>query len=1137
MSNLSSNYNDPNNLSFINCKQYLALNEYMKVLCSDRGISAYISNAISNIENCTDDLLRKILSEICPEKITDVLNLFNISHDEKLFKYLDLIFNCSSCKIISKIELSNMNIYKFDEWLSSDLQLYTYYNYNVSTHSRVVANNKKNVMTLKIQNEELKEDISSINIMLKFNDAHKINYVLHVKAYVVNDSHGTIKNTPIFRQYFNAIDQNEQLYNKLHLRDCCLNSFNGMNPMAHIKKIYNMIATCNSGCSGQESESESINIDEIGTLCNDTTHYIQKFARNCFHIKYLIIIHTVTSNINACIYLAVILVRCNSKMCREFLDCLPSSIKFTVMSQSGIGASDESKMETVLSEKINLTQKMNIWKQLFNQKYGLNVKKIINRCNELSIEENKEERLKKMIGYFEKISTRIYFLKIHNELIEVVDLAKSIHVNATDIFSIHGVMKLMCNKQNLFESTLGKAVKKYLANFATFEKNVREQIMKLSEGQLAVKKAIYQYIINIVSNTNIFSTKKTLCLIGPPGVGKTYIAIAIARILFFEPEDNPTDDDVKELVYILSVPSITSELRLTGSESVYVGAGPGILAKELYFVEELCKKLIVFDEIDKSCKYIDQLLPILDYTQNSKIVDNYLDIEMDMKTGIQVATANDEHKINPILCQRMDIIHLNGYSVYTKCRMIQNQLLKTLLKEKGLSENLLFITENVLENLIIHYTKEAGVRKLKNLIIDIISVVNLAIVTTMTTKLINNVEQNLNLNLNLNLNTISISSVKELYDSIGDRYINYIYNNVPITITHNDLDIMLADKHKIKNDKITDILHWTSGNIIGLYATSLGIGGILPIAIKFNKSLHKKGLVITTGALDVMKDSAQISTILTSDYLCNEQNEDFSLFFGIEQSDFSLRCAEILNNAAIHVILDSSVQKDGPSAGGAFMIAYISHILGHTLSKHVGITGEINSNFIITQIGGINMKINGAMLAGCRSVIVPVQNIDDVIKELVYDSSIDCKNSYGKRVAFIYYSDKEQSYILLIRTKPTNDVDPILQSFDVNIVESSKYYDNYDNDVPCLYRIKLNLTSLIDPNIGLDIILFGDVGLSDLLRDHFVIIAEEKIPQIYYFMIMAKQIYEYDMDIIHANIDKITQIHYDGIELKEKLHS
>ena len=106
MSNLSNleqkyimsdtNLSRHNNISFIDYEQYIALNEYMKVLCSDRGTSAYISNAISNIgyngnKEHIDDLLRKILAEICPEKITDILKLFDAKPPKLIAKTPDTV--------------------------------------------------------------------------------------------------------------------------------------------------------------------------------------------------------------------------------------------------------------------------------------------------------------------------------------------------------------------------------------------------------------------------------------------------------------------------------------------------------------------------------------------------------------------------------------------------------------------------------------------------------------------------------------------------------------------------------------------------------------------------------------------------------------------------------------------------------------------------------------------------------------------------------------------------------------------------------------------------------------------------------------------------------------------------------------
>lgn len=1131
------------NILFVNYDEYIKLNDYMNILCSSSGkISLSVSNMISNIPSNniykTNEYIRQILSEICPTKITDVMKLFFINiNDFEFYNYLDMIFKCSSCRVMSKAELLNISIYNFEKWFYSDSLFYTYFNSNKTNNNRVVYNSAKNIMTLKIQNEELYEDISAINILLKIKD----DYILHIKAYVINDSYATIRNNTIFHKYFNN-DVNYHLYNKLHLRDCCLYSFNGFEPFKYIEQVYNVIISCNSCCVGAQNIYNFIQFNhQINSVCCDTIHFIQKFARHCFHTKYLIIIYTLYFNINICVHLAIILLRCNNRMCKDFLDCLPHSYKSTMMIQSGFGSTEESKIDTVLTEKINLTQKINIWKQLFSGKYNMNVRRLIDRSNELIVEDIREntdsngekEKIKKMISNFEKIGTRFYFLKIHSELIDVIDMAKNIFPNKS-FFSINSViehMMISSNQSNFMNSSLGIAIQKYLYNFSIFEKKIRDQIMKLSEGQMAIKKAIWQYIISIVSTTNIFSTKKILCLIGPPGVGKTYIAIAIAKILFFEPDDNPSDDEVKSLVYILSIPGISSELRLLGSDSIYVGAGPGILVKELYFVEELCRKLIIFDEIDKDCKYIEQLLQILDYTQNSKITENYLGIEMDMKAGVLIATANDESKINPILCQRMDIIYLNGYSIYTKCKIVQNQLLKMLLKEKGFNENMLFINDDVLEDLIIKKTREAGVRKLKHLVMDIINIVSLAIVSVLTDNM-NNIIDNITFS---DIYTYYEYTIKELYELIGKRYINYLHEKTPIILTKNDLDIIFADKYIHSHDKVDNILNWRPGYIIGLYATSIGIGGILPIIIKFNKSLHKKGLIITTGAKDVMKDSANISTILTSDYIFTLSDEIFLNYFGITKEEFKSRNKEIANNAAIHIILDSSIQKDGPSAGGAFMIAHLSKIIGHTLSKNVGITGEISSNFIITEIAGLNMKINGAMLAGCRSVIVPYQNIDHIIKELVYDSSLDCKNELGKRIAFIYYSIKEKSYILLVRTKPYNDINQSLKSFDICIIESKIHYNDYSDDVPSLYKINLNINinNLINNKDGLNIILFDNITLCQLMRTHFVILAMEQIPHIYYFMVMAKYVYETDENTIECYIDELNDINYDGNKIIE----
>lgn len=1181
----------------INLDVFIEKIHELKIICSNNSVSNNIFNNIYNIsETITNNIatyneqnIIEILTHICPTKISDIYKLFNI-YDVDIIEYcnyFDLIYKCISIELVKNETILNNkeNYYRSEEWFSSSYingpnYPYTYFNTKKTENSRVVLNdNKKNILTLKIKNEDLSNDLLNINLLIKTTNNQ---YSIIVNAIVINDSYNIIRNDKLFLKYYNKHYTTEQLtlYNMIHFRDCCLLSFNGQEPIEYIMKIYKYISECNEYCNNSyNNELTDNNIITNNIICVESAHYIQKFAKYCFHTKYIIIIYTAEHNISICLFLAIILVKCNNRLCRDFLDTLPNKIKQLIITNAGIGLSDDTKIETSLIDKINLTQRINIWKQLFSNKYGLNVKKLIEKGNELCIEDDKgsifndgnaeKERIKKMIFYLEKISVRFFLLKIHSELITIIDNAKLIYGHHNKpITSLHDVIILIKNNNitkvrhsdeaphdfsdigfNNIDGNnyvLTYAINNYLQRFTLFEQHVRKKILNLSEGHMTVKKAIWQYIMDIVCNPNPLATRKILCLIGPPGVGKTYIAITIARILFFEPDENPTDEEVKELVYILSIPSLTGEYSLLGSNSVYVGAHPGILTSEILFVNALFRKLIVIDEIDKPSKYTEQLLSILDYTQNSKIMDNFFEIELDMRSVVLIATANDESKINPILKDRMQIIHINGYSTQTKCQIIQKQLLKTLLKEKGLNENLIYIHDSVLSYIIQFKTQEAGIRTLKNLILEIINVVNLTIIINLNkiTTLLNIYNDNTFITDDESFTGIindkiiynkyykyDLYNITELYNNINCRYASFLNNSEhnSIILTKQDVDIILSNKYNIIIEHITDIVKWESGKIIGLYATSMGVGGILPITIKFNKSLFKKGMTITLNAQQTMQDSALICNILTSDYLFNLDNSIFNNFFGIEQSLFIQRVSDIVNQSAVHIMIDYSIQKDGPSAGGAFVIAHISKILGHVLSQKIGITGEINSNFKIAAIGGINMKINGAIQGGCRSVIIPLQNTNDMLRELINENSIDVKNVIYKRCAFIYYSDTDNCYMLLIRSNSHNNS---ISSFDINIIEGNSHYiTTFDDTIPIVFKIKLttlcNKTDLINPSIGLNIILFDTIPLSYIMKNYFTVFALENIFEIYYLMVMAKYIYDIDIPLV-ATIDSITDIQYDG---------
>jgi ATP-dependent Lon protease len=938
--------------------------------------------------------------------------------------------------------------------------------------------------------------------------------------------------------------------------------------------------TCSDHNCAENSMCEFVNLIKSDKFkdsnssdnCTESAHYIQKFAKYCFHTKYLIIVHTAEFHPQVCLFLALILVRCNNRLCREFLNTIPNIYKQSIMVSGCITGYDESKTDANIDSKETLSEKIVFWKS-HSEKNGLNVKKLIDKCNEvLKNDEDKhggglfgdsngeKERNKKMVNYLEKIGSGFFMLNIHEQLINLINYAKITYGNPK-ISSLADICKEVLKevkyRKSLSTNYEDYELKNYLKNFNNFKQHVMKTILNMSEGQMSIKKQLYTYIIDFVTNPKPLTSRKILCLVGPPGVGKTFISLAIARILFFNEDENPTDEEVKQLVYILSIPGITDENSLLGSNSVYVGAKPGLLTRELLFNNKLCRKLIVFDEIDKHSKYIEQLIPVLDYTQNDKITDNYFDIELDMRSSVLIATANDASNIHPILKDRLHIINVSGYNTYTKAKMVQSHIAPKLLTERSLDNNLLHIPIPVLESIIQKRTCEAGVRKLKEIVLDIITTVKLGLQYDYDIDLTPNPDDDEGFFISdedafngeftsKNANAHKYykkyygykhKNIAEFYEKIKNRYnkchkLDVIDStkNPRIIITTNDLDIILNNReHRI--DHIEDVKKWEPGKVIGLYATSMGIGGILPIAIKLNKSLVDKGILVTLGAKDTMKDSAMISTMLVSDYIVNlygddsyeNGNNNFKNYFGIDKNNFKSHVEKLINETSPHIILDSSTPKDGPSAGGAFMIGYLSKLLNHTLSKKVGITGEISSNLTITAIGGLNMKINGAMQGGCRSVVIPKENVKDLINEIVYENSIDVKNTYQKRLAFIYYSESEKSYMMLVRTSPQNDIhksdDEIkISSFDINIPHGEKDFllvDHKSNNnytfkhayVPSLYKLKLDVENrLIDPNYGLNIKIYDNVTLADVMRSHFVVLGLENIDEIYYYMVMAKHV-------------------------------
>ena len=194
-----------------------------------------------------------------------------------------------------------------------------------------------------------------------------------------------------------------------------------------------------------------------------------------------------------------------------------------------------------------------------------------------------------------------------------------------------------------------------------------------------------------------------ICLVGPPGVGKTSLGKSIARAL-------------KRNFVRMSLGGLHDESEIRGHRKTYIGAMPGRIIKSLKKVGS-SNPVFILDEIDKIGKDFrgdpsSALLEVLDPEQNATFYDNYLDLEYDLSKVMFIATANSMSTIQPALRDRMEIIQISGYSTEEKTHIAQKHLVPQQREEHGLKAKHINIPKKVLEKIIQDYTRESGVRSL-----------------------------------------------------------------------------------------------------------------------------------------------------------------------------------------------------------------------------------------------------------------------------------------------------------------------------------------------------------------------------------------------------------------------------------------
>ena len=334
------------------------------------------------------------------------------------------------------------------------------------------------------------------------------------------------------------------------------------------------------------------------------------------------------------------------------------------------------------------------------------------------------------------------------------------------------------------------------------EKDLKKVAKKLDEthyGLKLVKERIIEYLAVKQKKKSLRSP--ILCLVGPPGVGKTTMAKSIAKAL----NRNQTK---------ISLGGVRDEAEIVGHRRTYVGSLPGLIIQGM---KKAASKNPVFiiDEIDKMTKDIkgdpaSALLEVLDKEQNSSFVDHYIEEEFDLSEVMFIATANYIEQIPNELRDRLEIVDISSYTEYEKLDIAKNYLIPNLLKEHGLTDKEVMIEDEAILQIIRNYTKESGVRELDRLIANIFRKIVKEIIFDKSNK-----------------TTYKLNS-KTIEKYLGIKKYSYNENE---------------NKKRV-------------GVVNGLAYTVFG-GDILPIEANMYKS--KDDLILTGSLGDVLKESARIA--------------------------------------------------------------------------------------------------------------------------------------------------------------------------------------------------------------------------------------------------------------------------------------
>jgi ATP-dependent Lon protease len=463
--------------------------------------------------------------------------------------------------------------------------------------------------------------------------------------------------------------------------------------------------------------------------------------------------------------------------------------------------------------------------------------------------------------------------------------------------------------------------------------NVKKQLDRDHYGLKPVKERILEHVA--VYKLSKHHSTPILCLVGPPGVGKTSLGKSIAAALG------------REFVRI-SLGGVRDEAEIRGHRRTYIGSMPGRIVQALKKSQSM-NPVILLDEIDKMGSDFrgdpaSALLEVLDPEQNQEFIDHFMEIGIDLSQVFFVTTANVEEQIPAPLHDRLEVIRISGYFDSEKLEIAKGYLLPKIKASSGLENGQMELVDPVLSTLIRRYTREAGVRQLSRQIAKIArkrarEVVDIQDRKPMTAK-------------------GKAASAKDAKAGKAAKTASGAKGSaggIPPISKENLIDYLGVP---IRQERM--VPESTSpGMVTGLAWTPVG-GEILRVECTL---LSGKGRLHLTGHLgEVMKESAQIALTLV---------RERARRYGVDP--------EVFHKTDIHLhVPEGSIPKDGPSAGIAMTLALVSAMTRQKVDPKIAFTGEVSLVGKIHAIGGLPEKSLAALQAGVVHVMVPAENNPEV---------------------------------------------------------------------------------------------------------------------------------------------------------------